>query len=80
MAANDKAPPFGESLVLPDDWLELVSKVLLRVQKADPQGLKPAFLADPSGTAEAVPCPKPNIETSSTDNYRLLISAVFKKS
>jgi hypothetical protein len=39
--------------------LELVSKILFRVQKADPQGLKPAFLAGLGGTAEAVPCPKP---------------------
>jgi len=29
-----------------------------------PQGLKPAFLAEPSGTAEAVPSPEPIYETS----------------
>jgi len=30
-----------------------------------PQGLKPAFFQALSGTAEAVPCPKPIYETSS---------------
>jgi hypothetical protein len=37
--------------------LELVSKILLRVKKGDPQGLKPAFLVALGGTAEAVPFP-----------------------
>jgi hypothetical protein len=40
-------------------WLEVVSRIFLRVQKADPQGLKPAFWAGLGGTAEAVPFPKP---------------------
>jgi len=37
--------------------------MLLRVQKGDPQGLKPAFWADLGGTAEAVPYVKPIFET-----------------
>ena len=36
-----------------------------RAEKSDPQWLKPAFLAGPIGTAEAVPSPKPIFETSS---------------
>jgi hypothetical protein len=39
-------------------WLEVVPKILLRVQKTDPQGLKPAFLGSLGGTAETVPFPK----------------------
>ena len=31
----------------------------MRRWRLGPQGLKPAFLAEPSGTAEAVPYPKP---------------------
>ncbi|MBZ5547291.1 MAG: hypothetical protein LAO22_04880 [Acidobacteriia bacterium] len=46
--------------------LELVSKILLRVKKADPQGLKPQLLAALGGTAEAVPFPKPIFETTSS--------------
>ena len=38
----------------------------LEGQKADPQGLKPPYLADLSGTAQAAPYPKPTFETSST--------------
>jgi hypothetical protein len=45
--------------------LEPVSKIILRVQKGDPQTLKPAFLADLGGTAEAVPYPRIDFETSS---------------
>ena len=39
--------------------------MLLRKRSLGPQGLKPAFLADLNGTAEAVPYPKPIYETSS---------------
>jgi hypothetical protein len=35
--------------------------MLLRVQKDDPQGLKPAFLAALGGTAEAMPFPKASV-------------------
>jgi hypothetical protein len=44
--------------------LELISRILLKVQKADPQGLKPAFWAARCGMAEAMPFPKPIFETS----------------
>jgi hypothetical protein len=50
--------------------LELVSKILLRVQKTNPQGLKPAFFAGLGGTAEAVPYSKPIFETSSRNWIR----------
>ena len=40
-----------------------------------PQGLKPAFLADPSGTAEAVPSPEPIYETSSRSFASLKMTA-----
>jgi hypothetical protein len=43
----------------------VVSRTFLRVKKGGPQGLKPAFLADLGGTAEAVPEPKAVLETSS---------------
>ena len=39
--------------------------MLLLGRQLGPQGLKPAFLAGLSGTAEAVPYPKPIYETSS---------------
>ena len=45
--------------------LELVSQMPLLVHGLGPQGLKPAFLVVLSGTAEAVPYPKPIYETSS---------------
>ena len=38
--------------------LELISQMLSLDKKSDPRGLKPAFLAARSGTAEAVPFPK----------------------
>jgi hypothetical protein len=47
--------------------LELVSKILLKLQKADPQGLKPGFWAGLGGTAEALPFPKPIFETGSKE-------------
>jgi len=43
--------------------------MLLRVKKGDPQGLKPAFLVTLGGTAEAVPFPKPILETSSSGSW-----------
>jgi hypothetical protein len=36
-----------------------------------PQGLKPAFLLVLSGTAEAVPYPKPIYETSSKQKWQM---------
>ena len=39
--------------------------MLLLKRSLGPQGLKPAFLADLNGTAEAVPYPKRIYETSS---------------
>ena len=41
------------------DLLELVSWTGLREGGQFPQGLKPSVYAARSGTAEAVPCPKP---------------------
>jgi len=38
-------------------------------EESGPQGLKPAFLAALSGTAEAVPFPKPFLETSSRAQF-----------
>ena len=46
--------PFAESVAANRQGRELVSKILLRVKKGDPQGLKPAFLAALGGTAEAL--------------------------
>jgi len=40
------------------DLLEQFQEIILRVQRGDPQGLKPALLAGLYGTAEAVPYPK----------------------
>src|SRR6266496_3038521 len=65
--AGDPGPaPFARADNERDITLELVSKGLLKVQKADPRGLKPAFWAVLGGTAEAVPFPKPILETSSS--------------
>jgi hypothetical protein len=45
--------------------------MLLLGRELGPQGLKPAFFVAPSGTAEAVPCPKPIYETSSMQTRHL---------
>ena len=47
-------------------WLELASKIFLGVRTADPQRLKPAFLAGLGGTAEAIPYSKPILETTAS--------------
>jgi hypothetical protein len=54
--------PAVDYCLLPTDFINAFAE-----GEPGPQGLKPAFLADPSGTAEAVPFPKPIYETSSTD-------------
>jgi hypothetical protein len=57
--------------------------MFLLVWEPDPQGLKPAFLAALSGTAEAVPCPnlfmKPVLEDEgcfSFEGTEILVAAV----
>ncbi len=40
-----------------------------RWEEYRPQGLKPASWAAPSGTAEAVPFPKPILETAKRDLF-----------
>jgi Tfp pilus assembly protein PilF len=45
-----------------------VGQQATRSGELDPQGLKPAFFVDPSGTAEAVPFPKPSFPKPSFPN------------
>jgi septum formation protein len=45
-------------------------------QKGDPQGLKPTFVAGLGGTAEAVPCPKPILETSASETTLVTMSEI----
>jgi septum formation protein len=62
----------GVCLVVCGQW----SVARTEVQKGDPQGLKPAFVAGLGGTAEAVPFPKPILVTSSSETTVVTMSEI----
>jgi septum formation protein len=62
----------GVCLVLNGQW----SVARTEGKKGDPQGLKPELFAGFDGTAEAVPCPKPIFETTSSETTMVTMSEI----